>query len=362
MSRVRNISLVIIGMLLLVGGVLAVSVTQTATVTVLSGKINVYSPTQDKIYDERMVPINLTMSSEVNFFKYSDNMGKLTTSCRRCKKPAFKTLCRKCDEYGFSKIKRKPFDDGFHELTILAVFDLGDAYHYVNFTVDTKDPKITKTKPENGFNNGGFKVEILEANPKELTLHYGNSLVGFKEFDVEFEDTLIKSFAQTNSNGFGGGGSGGGTKNPNASSDSADCLPEERGRRECSFSINLTDYDGQEIKYWFNLSDILDNIVESKTKKINVDTTLPMINFFNYTQNGRRVTFLFDVTEINFDEINYMDFNDKMPRWRRLCSKLKDNVCEKRKSFRKGERNVSIRVIDDANNIVEIKNIIFNID
>ena len=49
-----------------------------------------------------------------------------------------------------------------HQLTIFAMFDSGNVYEYINFTVDTKKPKITKTEPRRGFANGIFEVEFIE--------------------------------------------------------------------------------------------------------------------------------------------------------------------------------------------------------
>src|SRR3989338_1616631 len=166
----KKISLILIGILgiFLIGNVLASTVEQQVTVTILPGAIDIYSPVQDAIYTERMVPINLSMSAEVLRFEYfedSDGPG---------------TLCRRCSEYGYSKLKRKPFDDGFIQMKIVAVFEQGEVYGYKNFTVDTTKPKITKTEPARGFATGMFSVEYQEANPTEIWLNYGNDAVGFR--------------------------------------------------------------------------------------------------------------------------------------------------------------------------------------
>ena len=72
----------------------------------------------------------------------------------------------------------------------------------------------------------------------------------------------------------------------------------------------------------------------------------------------RYIYFEFDVTEKNFDEITYIDWNDRRPRERRLCSRLRDGRCEKKKSFRRGEHNLTIYIKDKAGNSVQ-KNIDF---
>ena len=53
-----------------------------------------------------------------------------------------------------------------------------------------------------------------------------------------------------------------------------------------------------------------------------------------------------------FDVIEYMDNSDSNPRWRILCSSLKNNVCFKKVSFKVGSHNVMIRVLDNAGNSV----------
>src|SRR3989344_4317083 len=131
----KTFLLLILG-ILLVGSVLALTLSQNLTVNILPGAFEVFSPVQDVIYGERLVPINLTMSTEVFYFKYSDNGSGL------------KTLCRNCNEYGFSEIKKKGFSDGFHELVIFGVFENGNVSEIRNFTVDSKIPKVIKATPK----------------------------------------------------------------------------------------------------------------------------------------------------------------------------------------------------------------------
>lgn len=311
----KKILILILGILLF-GSVLvlALEVMQNVTVTVLPGAIDVFSPVQDALYTNRMVPINLSMSAEVSYFKYTDNGGSLIT------------LCRNCNEYGFSKLKRKPFDDGFHNLTIMAIFEAGSVYEYRNFIVDTKEPRITKTEPTKGFATGEFSVEFQEKNPTSLFFNYGNDAVGLRNEQVNLED----------------------------------CYSPKRNKMRCDIEINLTDFDLQEIKYWFNITDILGNYDESKPRALNVDVSNPIINEFNYTINGRYITFFLNIIEPNFGKINYIDWNESTPRWRLLCSKLKNGICEKRKSFKLGEHNVSIEVLDEAGNSIS-ERIEFNV-
>ena len=100
---------------------------------------------------------------------------------------------------------------------------------------------------------------------------------------------------------------------------------------------------------------------ESKPRELEVDTTDPVINEFSYPIDGRIVNFFFNITETNFDEIEYYDRTDNNPRWRQLCSRLKNGICEKRKAFRRGHHNIDISVLDEAGNAVG-QNIEFDID
>jgi hypothetical protein len=198
--------------------------TQTVTVTVLPGGMNVYSPIQANIYNERMIPINLSMSYEAKYLRYSDNDGDPIT------------ICRNCNEYGFSSVKRKPFDDGFHKLRLITVFKSGTVYTERDFFVDTKMPKITKTEPEKNSADGIFAVEFQEANPVSVVLDYGNLETGMRNAFVNLES----------------------------------CYEVRRNIERCYAYTDLTDYNSQEISYKFSLIDILGNKDESKVKNLDV--------------------------------------------------------------------------------------------
>lgn len=291
---------------------IALETTQKVTVTVLPGDIDIYSPIQKGIYSERMVPINLSMSSEVNSFKYSDNGDRL------------RTLCRNCDEYGFTKLKRKPFDDGFHELTIAAIFDAGTIYKYINFTVDSKAPRITKTEPKRGFASGDFEIQFLEENPALVALHYGSKNPGQETKNLDINN---------------------------------DCHID-RGKHYCKINVDLEEYDEEEIEYWFEVEDIAGNTDESKPTKVNVDMTGPILNNpYSFWEQGKGkynkyIYFNINITEKNFEEISYIDLNDSKPRTRALCTRLKKGICEKRTRFGKGDHVLDIQISDEAGNTI----------
>jgi len=304
--------LLILGIvILLVGSVFALSMTQTVTVNILPGGIDVFSPIQDKIYNERQVPINLSMSTEVNYFKYSDNGGNL------------RTLCRDCDEYGFSKLKRKGFADGFHELIILGIFDEGNVEKRINFTVDSKKPVISITEPgRNHVTNGSdFSMEYTEDNLIEVLLG-GNKTVNLTNQCNESGKDVI-----------------------------------------CNAQIDLSAFDGQEIEYWFKLKDIADNTGNSKPTTVLVDTTSPVLTVSSpiggTTAYGKRIPFNLSVSEKV--TLEFMDNSDAKPKWERICSNCDSYGLDKlkTKSFSRGIHNIIIKATDKAGNS-DSEIIIFN--
>ncbi|MCK5149365.1 hypothetical protein KAJ87_00370 [Candidatus Pacearchaeota archaeon] len=280
--------------------------------------LTIYSPIE-KIYGSRRIKFNLTTSKEVKLIEYK-NWGD--------RQPRWRRLCRNCNEYGFSKKKLKSFKEGEHNITIRATdsFDQTKEENIL-FSIDSKKPRISKTLPrKNKFTNGSnFYIKFKEDNLNEVLLIINET-----------------EFYQINT---------------------SECI---KGKRytECYVKLNLTEFNGQEIKYWFNVSDFVRSVSSKKTK-IKVDTTPPIINN-NITKdleiNKRRVTFKINVTEENFDEIRYTYIDNKgRLKNRRLCSRLKEGICEKKRTFRKGEYNLTIKVLDKVGNSDE-KFVEFKVD
>lgn len=221
---------------------------------------------------------------------------------------------------------RVNFNDGDHQVEIKAT-DEGGLFSTktVSFFTDSKGPKIKNTEPGRGFANGDFYVEFDEANPKELWLNYGNQITGFRKYQVPLNT----------------------------------CTPGRRNL-ECMASVSLNDYDGEEISYWFNITDIVGSSDTSKETELDVDISPPQINLLNYTIDGSRVYFMIDITEQNLDVVEYIDHADSSPRWKRLCSRLdEEGICNGRVSLRdKGIHPLDIQVIDEAGNIVAVSEII----
>ena len=267
--------------------------------------INFTSPLENGLYVKRAVPLIFTVSERADVFytDLDDGRGRWTR------------VCQDCTSYGNSR----SFDEGINNIQFRIV-DMAENEDYKNisFFVDSKKPKITKTEPRRGFANSDFYVQFMETNPSSLIITYGNLITGFRNANVDLNSCVI-----------------------------------DRTRTNCDISVDLNDYDGEQIDYFFNITDIAGNYHESKANTLEVDNTIPVINAMNYTQDGNRVTFNFNITEKNFDVIEYMDTSESRPRWRTMCSRLKDDgTCSKRITFRDGIHDLSIQVVDGAGNIV----------
>lgn len=216
------------------------------------------------------------------------------------------------------------FKDGLNDITILARDKNGNEVEVSReFFVDSKKPKIKKTYPKKkSFADGLFEVVFDEMNPALLVLYYGFDGEGEKVLNIEEDCEIIKK------------------------------------KYYCDTQVDLSPYNGRNIKYWFELRDIVGTQVSSKKVDISVDTTAPvLINSESFWSQGvgryeKYVYFDMEIDEENFDEVSYFyeDSRGKM-REKRLCSRLKEGKCVARKSFKRGNTLLNIQIIDEAGNI-----------
>jgi len=265
---------------------------------------------EEKAYNNRRVPFNLTTSLEselIEFINWND------------RNPRFRRLCRDCDSYGFDRKRTQTMNEGENNLTIRAHGSLIEKN--ISLFVDSKKPKITKTEPKGGFASGIFSIEFDEENPVSLFLNYGN-----------------------------------GSEVRNSEVDLQDCFSEK-----CIVSVNLSDFEGQEIEFWFNLTDIAESFVESRVVDVEVDTLAPSVNSFESEFDGKKVEFIFNVSEENFDKISYIDSFDSRAREKNICTRLDNGICDKTSSFRDGEHQLNFTIADKSGNTA-IENVSFLID
>lgn len=264
--------------------------------------LTIISPQNEKAYDSKRIFFNIQTNDEldeITYINYEDN------------RPREKTLCRNCENYERTLSSL----EGFNNITFKAI-ENGVVVSQKNiwFSIDSRKPQISKTEPKKGFANGNFKAEIKEDSLESVKLHYGTDM---KEINIEEE------------------------------------CSELSGKIVCETEVDLSEYDGQEIEYSFSVEDIAGSIDESRPIKVKVDITSPVVNSFDYILDGRNVNFVFQVTEINFDEINYIDWKDSRPREIRLCSRLRNGICEARKTFKTGQHNLTINILDKAGNFIQ---------
>jgi len=182
----------------------------------------------------------------------------------------------------------------------------------VSLFIDSKAPKIHKTEPgKNKVTNGTFSVKYTEENVKEVLLIFNPTVNVTNECDTPGKNVV------------------------------------------CNFQTDLSAFDGQFINYSINMTDIANRTASTKPTKVLVDTTAPVINFFNHSINKKTVEFIIQVTESNFDEINYLDLSQSSPKEKTLCSQLKNGVCKKKQVFKTGDHNITINVLDKAGNVAQ---------
>jgi len=272
--------------------------------SIFSINLTINSPSKN-LSEEKRVLLNLETTQQVDEITYEDLEDSRSRERR---------LCRDCNSYD----KEKSFSEGFHNVLFRAYNeDEVIVEKNVSFFVDSKEPRISKTEPRrNKFTNGEeFYLKVREDNLKNISISF----------------------------------------NPTIELDLNNC-EKSRNYWECYFNLNLTDYNNQEIEYLFEVEDIVGNKDESRPTSVRVDTVLPLLNnpeSFWYFEEGRYSNYIYfdmSITEKNFDEavLSY-DYRGKTKE-KRLCSRLKEGICEKRFRIRDDYSNLKLIIRDEAGN------------
>jgi len=280
--------------------------------------MHVYS-FKDKYYFSRRVLFNISVDKKVKIEYINQND----------KNPKWIKLCNNCYEYGFKKRKLRTLNEGENNVTFRAIDAVGDVVEKnVVFYIDSKKPRIIKTLPKrNSFvNSSDFYVKYSEKNLEYITLFYGieGNMKNTTKFDCEKGDN-----------------------------------------KECFFdTVDLSEFDGQEIIYYFDVSDIA-NIVRSRKTKINIDLISPilMIHLPEKTTYYSKIgLFNISISEkvkleyINLDETGlfsrlwgYFGFNKK---GKTLCSSCDEYGFSKKRTrvLELGNNTLLIRALDKAGN------------
>jgi hypothetical protein len=272
--------------------------------------LTINSP-ENKIYEKRRVPFNITSNKELEKIEYMD---------LNARNPKFRRLCRNCEEYGFTRARLKSFNEGNSTITIRATEKDGKIIEEnITLTIETKAPRISRALPrKNSFTNGSvFYIKYNEENPTGVSLY----LNGTNSSKMVWKKCT------------------------------------EGRNQECVFNnINLSEFQNQTIDYWFFVEDIVGNNDTSKVTPIKVDILPPVINSVTGTTDFRRhrINIKANVTEENFESLQYMDTNDK-PKWKTICRRLdkKEGTCEKSIRFKGVTPEIIIRALDRAGNSAE---------
>jgi hypothetical protein len=261
-----------------------------------------YSPVNGVVYDERSILVEFDLNEESDVFYLENHESN----------PRWRRWCNNCGDYS----RMRSFDEGQNDISIRATDVVGlESFYEVSFFVDSSDPRISRTEPRRGYASGVFSVEFREDNPVYVAMYYGNSETGERIHEIDVDSQCIF----------------------------------ERRRFNCETFVDVSDYDGQEISYWFEVEDIAGAIDASREVSLDVDTTFPEFEV-DYVVDGRYVELVLSVVEENFDEATYEITSNDRPRERRLCSRLREGICEKRVRLNEGTHNLDVRVYDDAGN------------
>jgi hypothetical protein len=269
--------------------------------------LTITSPTNNQIFSSRKVEFNININEPSSLY-YIDNIN----GRGRWKRMGTKLLTYQ---------KSLSFKDGLNDITIKATDRNNNPTEITKqFYVDSKKPKFKKTYPKKkSFASGLFEVQFDEANPKTLTLYYGNSQ---SSLNITTHCEIIKK------------------------------------KYYCSKQISLTQYNNQQIQYYFELTDIADNTVQSKPILVNVDTQEPILlnpnSFWTQGQgrNSKYIYFNIEINEPNLDQVTYF-YEDNRGRLKekKLCSRLKNNMCTKKIRMKIDEVLLNIQIVDEAGNI-----------
>ncbi len=280
----------------------------------------VYSP-QNLVYDLKIIPFNISLSQEVKKIEYINYNDKIAN---------WRKLCNNCGEYGYKKKMTKTGNEGLNNIIIKATDSFENSKEQnVSFIIDSEKPKISQILPQRNavINGSEFLIKYAEENLQNIALFYGN--------EPNTESTIKYN-----------------------------C---EAGRnKECIFSINLSDYGGQEIEFWFEITDLV-NSVESRKTKVKVDNFSPILSVFSPVTLAGNETYgkkvQFNITVSEEVTLEYIDYFDSMPRWKSLCMNCDEygSVRKKTKNFQRGIHNIIIRALDNAGNS-DTEEVNFNID
>lgn len=268
---------------------------------------NITSPL-NMYYNKRSIEFNLTTSEKIKKIEYMNLNDR---------NPIWIELCKNCNEYGSITKRTRGVNEGENKIIIKVSDYFGNSKQKeINLFVDSKKPTISRINPRrNAYVKGDeFNIRYSEENLQNITLFYG-----YKTGEIR---TLSKN-----------------------------C--ESGKNKECSFDVDLSDFNSQKIYFWFEIRDMINAVKTNPTEMI-VDVKIPVLTVYSPTAGSN-----YFVTRVPFnltsDEpaiLEYIDNSQINPKWKRLCSRCEEygNKFKKSENFLKGTHNLIVKATDLAGN------------
>lgn len=247
------------------------------------------------IYNSTRVPISLSCSEQVSDISYSLNGRNFVSLCKNC--GSYNRLLNMLEGQNNLKIRATDYAKKTSNLTAA-------------FVVDSRKPVISKIDPSRGYAKGVYLVSYTENNCKSLTLTVGNNL-----------------------------------------HQAATVLPCPSGKvNALPIFQDSSPFEGEVVDYSFTIMDIANNTDTETAKKLKVDTIPPKVVYQKIQRSDKYVTVNISIGEKG--DIGYIDFGDRTPRDRNLCSNCFDYGWKRqgKLTFYRGWHNVSFFVKDYAEN------------
>ena len=266
--------------------------------------MQVFSPLPSNL-SERKVFFNISLGDKVDRLQYIDFADRAMK----------RRLCSRCDSYS----RFRSFRDGQYNLLIQALKDDNVvASANVDFFIDTKEPRIRRISPEDGdiISGSVFSIEYDEDFLERIELY--------------FDDDIV----------------------------SRNNCPSGM-RQSCAFNLNLEDFGGKEIEFFFILYDRVNNAT-SRIRRVFVDASEPLIKLNSPFDTEFSKSVLFDI-ELSEEvrKLGYMDLSSSKQIFKRLCSRCHE--FNRTKTFEDGNHSLIFMATDFAGNI-GMANISFKVE
>lgn len=266
-----------------------------------AGNFNVISPEEGKVYSSQAINTRIVSEYTLSRLEYD----YIIPSNNPWVQPFI--ICERC----MGGEKQIYFREGENKINFTSRDLYGNIKHQnVSFFVDSEKPRILSYSPKKNsiINSSIFSLYYTENNLRNISLFILNG------------NNLTVS-----------------TKN--------DCTSGTN--RECFFeNINLQEFDGKEITYWFSLDDII-NSVNSTKIKIKVDITSPKVELSS-PSNGevykKYAPFKFSASE----KVTVKSINQETGERRTLV--YDQSNYNKLRYFRTGKYSLNIIATDKAGN------------